>query len=353
MHKVKNEKIIRYFLITAVLALSLVLLLFCVRAFAPFVFAFVIAAAAQRLVRFLEKRIKISRSVSSAALVTLIVAVTTALIIAAAIKLFGQLGGLFASLPAALDSLNMRITELSEQYNGFKSRLPKEIIGITDSAIVSLRNYLGNLSKPFATGAINAAKNVAAALPSIGIFLIMFILGTFFFTKDYNLIINFLREILPKRVLEILVKIKAQLSHAFSSYLKAQLILMLITMLLTTVCLWITGFEYPMVWGLLCGAVDILPLLGTASVLIPWALISLIYGDMYSFTALLIIQSLVFIVRQLCEPKVVSKQIGIHPILTLVSVYAGLKYFGIPGAVAAPLIMMLAVNLYVSYREGV
>ena len=127
---------------------------------------------------------------------------------------------------------------------------------------------------------------------------------------------------------------------------------MIITALLVTVCLWIVGMDYPMVWGLVCGLVDALPFFGTAAVLVPWAVISLIYGDYYSFIALLVIQALTFIVRQLLEPKVVSKQIGIHPILTLVSVYIGLKYFGVVGVILAPIIMLLAVNLYVSYKEN-
>ena len=102
----------------------------------------------------------------------------------------------------------------------------------------------------------------------------------------------------------------------------------------------------------LCGLVDALPFFGTAVILVPWALVSLIYGDFYAFTALIIIQLLTFVVRQLAEPKVVSHQIGIHPILTLISVYVGLKYFGIYGVIGAPILTMLAVNLYLSFRQS-
>ena len=74
--------------------------------------------------------------------------------------------------------------------------------------------------------------------------------------------------------------------------------------------------------------------------------------DTYAFTALLVIQMLVFTVRQLSEPKIVSRQIGLHPLLTLVSVYIGLRFFGVLGMIIAPALTLLAVNIYVSYKES-
>ena len=126
---------------------------------------------------------------------------------------------------------------------------------------------------------------------------------------------------------------------------------MFLTAALVSVSFWIVGIDFPLLWGLLSGIVDALPFLGTAAVLVPMALFSLMIGDQYSFTAILIIQVLVFIVRQLAEPKVVSRQIGVHPILTLISVYIGLRFFGILGVILAPITLVLLVNLYVSYKE--
>lgn len=346
------EKILKYVLTAAGVAGGLLLLPFTLKLFAPFVAAFLIAVMSQPLVRFLEKKLKISRGISSAVLVTGIAAAACALICAVTFQFFVQIKNLVLSLPAAINSFREQLTYITERYDGFKLRLSPEISDFLDDSIGQLRIYIQNISKPLAVWALDAAKNFAAALPGILLFFIMFILGTFFFTKDYMLIINFLRDVFSDKAVKKCVKLKNILIRAFSLYFKAQLILMLMTSVLTGVALWIAGMDYPLIWGGVCGIVDALPFFGTAAVLVPWALISLVYGDVYSFAALLIIQATVFLVRQLSEPRIVSRQIGIHPILTLVSVYVGIKFFGVPGMILAPILMLLAVNFYVLYRQS-
>ncbi len=346
------EKTLRYIIITAGIAVALFLLPLFIKIFAPFLAAFFIAAVCQGIVKFLERRLKISRGISSAALVTLIVASVLGLIAVAIFQLFSQAKNLISNLPDTISAFRLQLNNLTERFNGFKLSLSPEISQIIDSVLAQLWEYTTTLSGMAGSLAIDAAKGIAVSLPGILIFLVMFILGTFFFTKDYLLVINFLKEIFPQKVIGLAAKGKDIVLHAFSSYIKAQLTLMLLTAFLVTVGLWIIGKEYPLLWGIVCGMVDVMPILGTAAVLVPWALISLIYGDMYSFVSLLIIQALVFVVRQLAEPKIISRQIGIHPILTLVSIYIGLKFFGITGVIFAPIITLLAVNLYVSYREN-
>lgn len=345
------EQVLKYILITAGTAAALFLFPFVLSTFAPFVVAFIIAAICQRLVHFLENRFRISRGISSAIIITAIVSIAITLITFGISQLLSQFKNLITALPDAISSFRFHINSLFERYNGMKMNLSPESAALIDSVILRFEKYASGLSERATSAALNAATNFALALPNIIIFLVMLILGTFFFTKDYQLVINFFKELLPSRVIRILSHIRDVIGKAFSSYLKAQLHLMLITSLLVTVCLWIIGKDNALLLGLICGLVDALPLLGTAAILVPWALISFIYGDMYSAVALLIIEALVFIVRELAEPKILSRHIGIHPILTLVSIYIGLKYFGILGVILAPIITLLGVNLYVTYKE--
>ena len=345
------EKVLKYIIITAGIAAALFLLPLFIRVLAPFIAAFFVAAACQNIVKFLERRFKISRGISSAALVTVIVASVLGLLGIIIFQVFSQAKNLIVNLPDTISAFRIQLNNLIERFNGFKLSLSSETAQLVNSALAQLWEYASSLSGRTTASVIDVATNFVTALPGILVFLVMFILGTFFFTKDYLLVINFLKEIFPAGAIRFTAKIKKMFMHAFSSYIKAQLILMLLTAFLVTAGLWVVGKDYPLLWGIVCGAVDALPLLGTAVILIPWALISLIYGDMYSFVSLLIIQALVFVVRQLAEPKVISRQIGIHPIITLISIYIGLKFFGITGAVFAPIVALLAVNFYVSYKE--
>ncbi len=346
------ERFFRYIIITAGIAAALFLFPLFVKVFAPFIAAFFIAAASQGMVKFLERKFKINRGISSAALVTFIVASVTGLLGIVLFQLFSQAKNLIINLPDTISAFRTQLSIWFERFNGFKLSLSPETAQIIDSTLSQLWEYTATLSGKTTSVVIDGAKNFATALPGILVFLVMFILGTFFFTKDYLLVINFFKELFPDKVIQFTTKIKNMFLHAFSSYVKAQLILMLLTAFLVTMGLWIVGKDYPLLWGIVCGTVDALPLLGTAVILIPWALVSLIFGDIYSFSALLIIQILVFVIRQLAEPKVISRQIGIHPIITLVSIYVGLKFFGITGAVFAPIVALLAVNFYISYKEN-
>ncbi len=345
------EKTIKHIIILAGTVGALFLFPFLLRLFAPFIAAFFVAAISQGIVRFLDQKWGVSRGISSTILVTLIVVVVLGFLIAAAIQILNQAKNLVVALPSAIESMKLRFDLIVERYNLFKLKLAPEISLLVDNAVAEAVNYTSNLSEKVGAVALSSARNIASRLPDILIFVAMFLLGTFFFTKDYQFVINFSREFFPEKVLKTAVSTKKIIMRAFSSYMKAQLILMLLTSVIVTVSLWIIGHDYALLWGIVCGLTDALPILGTAVVLIPLAISSLVFGDIYSFVAIIIIQALVFVVRQLAEPKVISHQIGIHPILTLVSVYVGIKLFGIVGAIFAPIITMLLVNLYVTYRE--
>lgn len=346
-----GERIFRYVLYGVGTAAVLFSAPFVLRAFAPFVAAFLIAMMCQGLVRFLKSRLKISRAVSAAFIVTFIVAVSTGVAVLVLLKLFSQIRELIGEFPKISESLNLRISALYSAYVGAKPSLPRETVAFLDMLLEQLSEYSKSLSLGIAARALSAAKNFAVALPNMILFLIMFILGTFFFTKDYVLVVNFFKELFSERPVQKMVKVKKTLVCAFSSYLKAQLILMLICMFSVTVSMWIAGLSYPLVWGVACGLVDALPFFGTAAVLLTRAVMSLICGDRYSFAVLIVIQLLTFTVRQLLEPKIVSRQIGVHPILTLISAYIGLKFFGVWGVILAPILTQVAVNVYVSYRS--
>ncbi len=346
-----KNKVLFCLMAAAGIAAGLFLFPFFLRLFAPFIAAFFVAAPCQKIVKFLEKKFHLSRGISSVLISTIIVSLALFLVGFVLFQLYSQSKNLIVALPAAIDSFKGQFSRVSQQFDGFRRALPAEASILFENAVLGLKEHSQTLSLQITESAFNAAKGIAVKLPDILLFASIFILSTFFFTKDFSLVTNFFKDILPEKIIKASKKATSFLSLAFSSYLKAQLILMFITTALVSVCLWIAGKENPLFWGIICGLVDALPFLGTAVILLPWALFSLVYGDTYSFVALLVIQAIVFLVRQLAEPKIISNQIGIHPILTLVAVYIGLRYFGILGIIFAPIIMLFGVNLYVFCKE--
>ena len=347
-----KEKIFKYLIIIAGTALGLFLFPFVWGAFAPFLLAFAVAHPCQQIIRFFDRRFGISRGVSSAAISTLIVTIVLSGVVMLGFTLYGQVKNLAAEIPQIVGTVNDLIQRTGNAFERFRQGMPNDVAGVMDNLMLKTTDYVGVLSGKATDFALSSATHFAAGLPQALFFFFTLIISVFFFVKDHPLIINFLKDVIPQSWQDKLLQIGNFLGRAFSLYLKAQLYLMLITWGIVTICFWIAGLGNPLLWGLLCAAVDALPFLGTAVILLPWAVAALLFGDMYTFTVLIITQLLVFIVRQLAEPRIVSRQIGLHPILTLVSVYIGLKFFGVVGVLLAPIACVFAVNLYVSWREG-
>jgi sporulation integral membrane protein YtvI len=348
---VSIKKIIINVLTVAGIIAGLFLFPFVLKSFLPFVLAFWVASPCQRIVEWLEGKLHLNRGISSAIISIFIVAGAIFVLGFVVFQLYLQTKNLFATIPVAADLFRGSISRLEGKLDGFVNTLPEEISIVAQNMVMSFKGQAESISRRFAEGTFKFATDAASRLPGIVLFVTMFVLATFFFTKDYILVKNFINELLPPKVLTTLSKGKGFVSKAFSAYIRAQLVLMLLTSAIVTISLWVVGSPAPLLWGMVCGAVDALPFFGTAVVLVPWAVISFINGNQYMFFSLLIIQAIVFLVRQLAEPKIVSQHIGIHPILTLVSIYTGLKYFGVAGVIFAPIFMLLLANLYVLYDE--
>ncbi len=347
-----KDKFFKYLITVAGTALGLFLFPFVWKAFAPFLLAFAVARPCQRIIRFFDRRFGISRGVSSAAVSTFVVTLVFGAVTLLGASLYSQVKSFAAEIPELMGAVNTLFQRATFAFDNFRQGLPADVVGVMDGFVAKATHYAGTLSGRATDFALSSATHFAAGLPQGLFFVVTLIVSVFFFVKDYPLIINFLKDVIPAGWQERLLQVGRFLGRAFSLYLKAQLYLVLITWGIVTVCFWIAGFKSPLLWGLVCAAVDALPFLGTAVILLPWAVGALLFGDMYTFIVLIITQMLVFIVRQLAEPRIVSRQIGLHPILTLVSVYIGLKFFGVVGVLVAPVVCVLAVNLYVSWREG-
>ncbi len=104
--------------------------------------------------------------------------------------------------------------------------------------------------------------------------------------------------------------------------------------------------EFPLLAALAIGFVDALPILGSGTVIVPWAVIAALDGDLNLAIGLLILLVAISIARQLLEPKIVSHQIGIHPIFTLIAMYTGFKIMGIFGLLIGPIVLIILRNVF-------
>ena len=139
-------------------------------------------------------------------------------------------------------------------------------------------------------------------------------------------------------------------------YLKAEISLILVSFVISLIGLYIlqfTGFniEYPLLMALAIGFVDALPILGSGTIMLPWAVISALNGDLNLGIGIIVLWVIMSVVRQILEPKIVSGNIGIHPIFTLIAMYTGFKVIGIMGMLIGPIVLIILKSIFSSIIE--
>ena len=145
-----------------------------------------------------------------------------------------------------------------------------------------------------------------------------------------------------------MLQVKGFLFDALFKYIKAQLILMSITFTELTIAFLILRLPSAFLLAMLISVVDALPILGTGTILIPWAVIQILLGNYKFAISLLIIYGICLLVRQLLEPRIVSDQIGMYPLLTLMAMYIGLNTLGFLGMILGIIVLIVVINLHKS-----
>lgn len=182
-------------------------------------------------------------------------------------------------------------------------------------------------------------------LITFGGFLICFLIATVLLAKDYD---NIMNRMLDKEECHLILEIICGVIRYIATYIRAQMIIMSCVGLLAAVVLTLCGIRQGVLWGLLAGVLDALPFIGTGIVLVPLGIQQFFAGRYVKTVFCLLLYVACIFVRELLEPKLIGKRVGVSPIAILLSIYAGVKLFGIWGIVGGPLGFVM---IYQAYRS--
>jgi len=310
------------------------------RYFVPFIIAFVFSSLIEPLVKFIETKLRISRKIGAVfAILVVLGAIFTILGLLIA-RLVKEIINVYNSLNITFEGIAAFFDNVIEEANNLFLKLPVQVSDGINNAINSLSNNLSNFLKPvvdLATGTIQ----FAISLPQVLIFIVVTILATYFMSSDKHRIGQFLDAQIPSNWLRNTRGVINNLFTALFGWLKAQLILMTVTFSEVLVGFLIIGIENALLLALIIALVDALPILGTGSILLPWAVIDLLTGNTRQGVSLALLWLIIIFVRQLIEPKVVGQQIGIHPLFTLFGMYLGLQFMGVLGMFLGPIAIVV------------
>lgn len=341
------EEIAKKILICAVLcgaaALVIYLLPKLIVLLLPFITAYIISLIASPLRRLFEK-IKLPKALSAVISIILVAAALFFIVGAVVYKIGVELYGFSESVPSLYNAALSAFEKLRDAVKVLPNLLPFDISPYFDKISSSLGDALISISSSAVELVTRAAINFAKNIPSFLLGVIFAILASFFMMSDNAAIKSGIKKLCGENLSSKIHHIKLDLSGALFAYVRAQGILMTITFTEIFIGLSILGVKYSFLFAILIAIVDAIPILGTGTVLLPWAAVLLVMGSYRSAVGLLILYAVCLVVRQFLEPKIISSQIGMHPLLTLMAMYVGFRLFGIAGMIFAPIVTLIVKN---------
>jgi sporulation integral membrane protein YtvI len=319
----------------------------------PFVMAFIVAAGLQRPISWLVKKTRVSKKVFSVIFVVLFV-----LFLASAVAIIGwQL--ILTIINFVKDNENIQMIEkyvhgLSESINEFvlsiSNIISQDAAATLQDAVKSLSTNMISFVTGFFADIAASAATATTKLPMLLVSFIIWIIASIFLTIDYQSVKSFIMRQIPERHAETISIIKSLCTNTIFRIIRAYLLMMLITFAELSICFTVLRIPYAFLLAAIIALVDVLPVLGTGTILIPWAFLNLVMGNPKMFIGLGITYIIVTIVRNIVEPRLISQQIGLNPLITLFFMFLGLKAIGIFGMLLFPVIIMVIIQLQNSGR---
>jgi len=307
----------------------------------PFFFGLIIAALMEPLVRWFTKKLKGKRWIASLICLLLFMILISSLGAWLVSTLVRQVSSFVEHAPTHIENLGDRLDDFNFRLQRFNENLPAGIY-IPEIQEVML-SIVGAL---FGSGVADQGMRFAVGVPNFFLNMIVALISAYFFMTDREKIFGAIGNAMPKWVTKQWGQTKKGLSRALSGYFRAQYILMIMVCIVSVIGLLILGNQYALLLGLLLAALDFLPIIGIGIVLVPWALISLISGNIHQAIGLGIIWGVVTIARQVMQPKILGDQMGAHPLASLMSIIIGFRIFGLLGLIIGPSLLMVFIAIY-------
>lgn len=320
--------------------------------FLPFVLAFVINKITKPFVKFMDDKCKFNHKISVIISVVLVVAILGTAIFFVTTKVVDEVYTIASNIGEYAKIIENNFKWITIQASDIMNQLPTALSSQIYSTVDNLLDVLVSKGGEVVTSIVNGV----IFLPTLLIYTIITILATIFIGFDKVYILESFEQQLPEKWMDKIVNVARDAFGGIAAYIKSQA-----TIIIMTFCELLVGFNilslagfsirYKFALAVLIAIIDAFPILGCGTVLIPWAVFNAFTGNISMAIGLFILYLVITIVRQLLEPKIISKNIGVHPIFTLIAMYTGFKLYGFLGFILGPIIMFMLKNIFSKQLE--
>ena len=318
----------------------------------PFIIAFIISLIIEPAIKYLMKKTNITRKMSSIVIFLLVFSIIIGSVTWGIISLVSESTNLLQTLNIYIDKVYTQMQETISKMSITKISISKNISNLVQEASTEILFKISGWLTEFLTKLIN----VITSIPTIAIYTVITILSLYFICTDRIYILDLMEYHMPSKwVQKLAVHIK-EISKNLGGYLKAEVTLILVSFMISVIGLYILKFvgmnvKYPLLIALGIAFVDALPILGSGTVIVPWAIFSALDGDIKLAISIIILWIIMSVVRQFLEPKIVSGKIGIHPIFTIIAMYTGFRIIGILGMLFGPIVLIILKSIFSNRLE--
>lgn len=346
----KTEKrrafIINFLYFTLIMAVSFIIIKYGLPMLSPFVIAFLIAYVLRRPIGYISGRLGISRKLSAILTVLLFYCTIGLLISLLSVKAISSFSTLIGNLPGIYAyHVEPALKGLFDTLEQSALRVDASLLDAFDEMEGQFVQSLGQMVSRLSMEAMSWISGLASSLPGLFIKLLLMIISTFFIAADYDLLTGFCLRQLDGKTENIVLQIKEYVVGTLFVCIRSYALIMSITFVELALGLTVIGVEKSLLIAFIISVFDILPVLGTGGIMIPWTVLTALQGDYPLAIGLLVVYLAITVIRNIIEPKIVGSQIGLHPVVTLSSMFAGAQLFGILGLFGFPIGLSLLRHL--------
>ena len=302
----------------------------------PFAIAWLVAVVSRPLKVFLVKRLHLPPSL---AVVLMMLAMLTVLGLIVMLVI-SMLSELFANLAAMILTLDSTASDLLASLRDLYVKL--------DLDFSQVSQYLSGVTErisALASQGITIIFDVIKGTPSAFVLVLVTVVAIFYWCRDEEKIKLFIARLAPASKREWVVDTYDSLSQLIGGYVRAQMLLVTLSIIICMLGFTILNANSPIAMGLLTGVVDVIPILGPGTLIVPWAVWALLDGQTFLGFGLFVVFATTTISRNILEPKLVGDRMGMHPLLAMAAIFVGMRVFGVVGLILGPILLGVGIQM--------
>lgn len=312
----------------------------------PFVIAFIIAYFLQWPVNVLEKRFGLPHKPIAILAVLLFYVIVGGVLTLMGAKIVSAVINLVKEVPSFyIRQIYPFFVDILHDLERVLIKLGLSELGAVSGSTGQVIQSLSEMVSGLPGKVVDVATGFAVSVPGLFVDIVIMIICTFFITIDYRRLTDFCMRQLDDNSKKLFLEIKEYVVGTLLVCIGSYALIMSTTFVELSVAFTLIGMNHAIIVAACIAVFDILPVLGTGGIMIPWAVFMLVYGNYPLALELFLIYVIITVIRNIIEPKIIGGQLGLHPVVTLICMFVGVEFFGVIGLFGLPILLSLILHL--------